>query len=188
VTVLFHFSENPSIEVFVPHVAPTSTDTKPFVWAVDETHAPSYWFPCPRVCCWTVRTNLLDGHAALLGLGAARRMHAIEAGWVARFRECKLFAYQFDTSTFDLKLGDAGYWVSQQDVRPQKWRAKECSTFNFLIGNRQTTVCDPSPKEVNRGGRCGQPWPSKSILPHWSECSNSNASAGVALTKRLAIG
>jgi hypothetical protein len=41
---LFHFSQDSTIELFVPHVARTSTETEPFVWAVDELHAPSYWF------------------------------------------------------------------------------------------------------------------------------------------------
>src|SRR5262245_517351 len=104
VTVLFHFSENPSIEVFVPHVAPTSNETDPFVWAIDESHAPSYWFPrdCPRACCWTPDDGLPDRGSALLGLGGARRMHAIEACWLDRFRACKLFAYQFDSSLFEM--------------------------------------------------------------------------------------
>jgi Family of unknown function (DUF6886) len=45
-------------------------------------------------------------------------MHAIEACWLDRFRECKLFAYQFDPSVFELKLADAGYWVARQAVHP----------------------------------------------------------------------
>ena len=119
-TVLFHFSENPSIEVFAPRVAPTSNEAEPLVWALDEAHAPSYWFPraCPRACCWTAEEQLLHRESALLGLGRARRMHAIEACWLDRFRDCKLFAYQFDSSLFELKLADAGYWVARQAVCP----------------------------------------------------------------------
>src|SRR5215471_919459 len=97
-STLLHFSENPSIDVFVPHVAPTSIEPEPFVWAVDEAHAPSYWFPrnCPRVCCWTHAAELGNAQTALLGLGGARRMHAIEACWFDSVRECKLFEYRFD--------------------------------------------------------------------------------------------
>ena len=43
-TVL-HFSEDPRIREFVPHVAPTSTNPEALVWAVDADRAPDYWFP-----------------------------------------------------------------------------------------------------------------------------------------------
>jgi hypothetical protein len=37
-SVLFHFSEDPAIEAFVPHV-PRSNPTQPAsVWAIDEDH------------------------------------------------------------------------------------------------------------------------------------------------------
>lgn len=51
---LLHFSEDPGIEVFHPHVAATSDNPEPLVWAIDEPHAPLYWFPrqCPRVTFW----------------------------------------------------------------------------------------------------------------------------------------
>src|SRR5262249_35971708 len=103
-----------------PHVVSTSAENEPFVWALDETHAPSYWFPrdCPRACCWTSEERLLDRGSPVLGLGGARRMHAIEACWLDRFRECNLFVYVFDSSPFELRLPDAGYWVSRQPVRP----------------------------------------------------------------------
>jgi hypothetical protein len=47
---VLHFSEDPSIARFVPHVAATAREPKPYVWAVDAEQAPSYWFPrqCPR--------------------------------------------------------------------------------------------------------------------------------------------
>jgi hypothetical protein len=49
-----HFSEDPGIGVFVPHVAATSRQDLPYVWAVDGDRAPAYWFPrrCPRVMAW----------------------------------------------------------------------------------------------------------------------------------------
>lgn len=120
-TTLLHFSEDPAIEVFVPRVAPTSIESEPFVWAVDEEHAPSYWFPrdCPRACCWTNETHPRKNQMAVLGLGSARRMHAIEACWLERLRQCRLFAYRFDPADFELKLGEAGYWVTRKEVRPQ---------------------------------------------------------------------
>jgi len=116
---LFHFSEDPNIELFVPHVAPTSAEREPFVWAVDEMHAPSYWFPrdCPRVCCWTT-----DSHSEranpLVALGGTRRLHALELGWVERFRHCQLFVYELDSAPFFSHVPDAGYWVARDNIVP----------------------------------------------------------------------
>ena len=52
--MLYHFSEDPAIERFVPHVPPTNPTEAPAVWAIDAEHAPLYWFPrdCPRVTAW----------------------------------------------------------------------------------------------------------------------------------------
>ncbi|HMH90098.1 MAG TPA: hypothetical protein VK586_03335 [Streptosporangiaceae bacterium] len=46
---VLHFSEDPSIIRFEPHVAPTATLRDPLVWAVDPARSPDYWFPrnCP---------------------------------------------------------------------------------------------------------------------------------------------
>lgn len=120
-TTLFHYSENPSIEVFDPRPAPVLNEAGEFVWAIDETHAPSYWFPrdCPRACCWTGDPELSIGHTPLLGLGGARRMHAIEMDWLERLRICRLFEYRFDASAFELKTPEAGYWVAREPVRPR---------------------------------------------------------------------
>ena len=51
---VLHFSEDPTITRFVPHVAATARQPEAYVWAVDSDHAPSYWFPrqCPRAMAW----------------------------------------------------------------------------------------------------------------------------------------
>lgn len=51
---LLHFSEDPSIRSFVPHVATTALQPEAYVWTVDALNSPCYWFPrqCPRVCSW----------------------------------------------------------------------------------------------------------------------------------------
>jgi hypothetical protein len=41
---LLHFSEDPSISEFHPHVAATARQSDPYVWAVDGTQAPAYRF------------------------------------------------------------------------------------------------------------------------------------------------
>jgi len=117
---LFHFSEDPHIARFVPQVAPTSDETEPLVWAIDEEHAPSYWFPrdCPRACCWQGAAPLTPAGAALLGTGSARRLHAMEGVWLDRFRTCRLYAYEFNAASFEPKHAVAGYWVARCEVEP----------------------------------------------------------------------
>ena len=118
---LYHFSESPGITIFRPHVAPTSNETEPLVWALDEEHAPSYWFPrdCPRACCWRLGTTPTpQAGTALLALGGAQRLHAIEGAWLQRVITCRLYAYEFDPSVFEPKIVEAGYWVARCDVRP----------------------------------------------------------------------
>lgn len=115
---LLHFSEDPNIAVFAPHVAPTSAEKDALVWAVDEAHQPSYWFPrdCPRACCWNNGTPLTDAGRALLG--TAGRMHAIEDVWLERVRACRLFVYRFDPKPFVLHDAPGGFWVSRETVTP----------------------------------------------------------------------
>lgn len=51
---VLHFSEDPVITRFVPHVAATAQQPEAYVWAVDHDRAPDYWFPrqCPRAPAW----------------------------------------------------------------------------------------------------------------------------------------
>jgi len=121
VGTLFHFSEDPTIDLFRPHVAVTASEIEPLVWALDQAHAPSYWFPrdCPRACCWAGETTTItESSAALLELGKTRRLHAIEDAWLQRVRMCRLFVYEFDSAHFEPKNSDAGYWVARCDVVP----------------------------------------------------------------------
>src|SRR3954451_4817105 len=51
---VYHFSEDPTITRFEPHVAATAQEPDAYVWAVDEARCPDYWFPrqCPRAMAW----------------------------------------------------------------------------------------------------------------------------------------
>ncbi|MBA2308744.1 MAG: hypothetical protein H0W01_05455 [Pseudonocardiales bacterium] len=49
--VFWHFSEDPTITEFVPRTGAPGAPDECLVWAIDDEHAPAYWFPrdCPRV-------------------------------------------------------------------------------------------------------------------------------------------
>lgn len=117
---LFHFSEDPNIKLFVPHVAATAQVEGARVWAIDEAHKSGYWFPrqCPRACCWIGDEPLTDAGRALIGLGGATRLHAIESGWLEHMRACQLYVYRFDPAPFVLDLPEAGFWCAREEVRP----------------------------------------------------------------------
>ncbi|GIM95750.1 DUF6886 family protein [Paractinoplanes toevensis] len=100
---VLHFSEDPTIERFAPHVAPTSAETTPYVWAVDARSAPSYWFPrqCPRAMAW-VREGTTDADRdRIIGPGGGERVHAIEYTWWDAMRTTRLYAYRFAAEAFE---------------------------------------------------------------------------------------
>jgi hypothetical protein len=114
---VLHFSEDPSIEVFEPHVAATARQPEAYVWAVDAARSPDYWFPrlCPRVLAWVTPTTT-PGDARLLGL--ARRVHLVQHDWLDAMRTAQLYAYRLPADTF-VPFGEfANAQVSTVPVRP----------------------------------------------------------------------
>ena len=103
---LFHFSEDPTIEVFHPQVAPTQQVEGAWVWAVDKARSPSYWFPrdCPRATWWPAG----DTNWQL-------RTHAIEWAWFDRFVACELYVYGMPPEPFR-KIED--FWRATETVTP----------------------------------------------------------------------
>src|SRR5262245_3514722 len=99
---LHHFSEDPDIALFHPHVAKTSSiQDEALVWAIDDWHAPMYYFPrdCPRACFWAgERTTALDRERWLHGL-APRLVIAVEASWIDRIRSAVLYRYELPSAT-----------------------------------------------------------------------------------------
>jgi hypothetical protein len=110
---LWHYSEDPAIERFVPHVPVTNPDQPPMVWTIDEVHAPLFWFPrdCPRITFWATDGTPPDR----LGATTATRVHAIEERWVERMQACDLFVYRFAVAGFAPWPGADGYWVSEDE-------------------------------------------------------------------------
>jgi hypothetical protein len=120
---VLHFSEDPTITRFVPHVAVTAQQPEPYVWAVDDGNAPSYWFPrdCPRGMAWVVPTTTAADRDRLLGPGGGERVHAVEYGWLEAIRTVRLYAYRFDARAFGPFPADSSRphaWVATEAVEP----------------------------------------------------------------------
>jgi hypothetical protein len=115
---VLHFSEDPTITHFVPHVPVVPSTPEPYVWAVDWPRCPDYWFPrdCPRVLAWPLPTTSADDRDRLLGPGGAR-LHAVEYGWLDAIRTVRLFAYRLPAATFT-RRGKGEAVVSTEAVTP----------------------------------------------------------------------
>jgi hypothetical protein len=118
--VLFHFSEDPAIARFVPHVPRTNPEHAPAVWAIDAAHAPLYWFPrdCPRVTAWP-RNHVEAADFRRAFATDAHRVHAIEAGWLDRMRTADVHRYEFDARDFSPWVSASGQWISHNIVEPR---------------------------------------------------------------------
>ncbi|MGW7532698.1 DUF6886 family protein [Amycolatopsis sp. NPDC054798] len=97
---VLHFSEEPGITRFVPHVAATARQPQPYVWAVDAARCPDYWFPrdCPRAMAWATPSTTDDDRARIIGTGD--RVHAVEYRWLDALRTAELFAYRLPAASF----------------------------------------------------------------------------------------
>lgn len=115
--LLHHFSEDPTIEVFEPHVPATNPTQAPAVWAIDADHAPLYWFPrdCPRVTVWP--SDDAELFRSTFGT-TAPRLHVMEFVWVERMASTQLHRYDFDASSFRPWADAEGQWIARSTVRP----------------------------------------------------------------------
>ncbi len=119
--VLYHFSEDPHITRFVPHVPRTNPSHPPAVWAIDAAHAPLYWFSrdCPRVTIWPHDVDDLPEFQARFAT-MATRLHAIESAWLEQMREAVLYRYEFAPDGFVPWADADGQWVSDRAVVPTR--------------------------------------------------------------------
>jgi hypothetical protein len=114
---LWHFSEDPSLGRFRPHVPATNPEAPPLVWAVDTRHAPMFWFPrdCPRGCIWPGPATTPEDRERFFGQSAAARVHVMESGWLPRLQACRLYGYRLPVEAFrPHEVG--GYWVADEPV------------------------------------------------------------------------
>jgi hypothetical protein len=76
-----------------------------------------FWFPrdCPRGCIWPTAATTTEDRERFFGQSAAARIHVMEAGWLRRMQECRLYAYQLLAGPFrPHEVG--GYWVVGEQV------------------------------------------------------------------------
>jgi hypothetical protein len=114
---LWHFSEDPSLDRFLPRAPGADPGARPLVWTVDTRHAPMFWFPrdCPRGCIWPTPATTAEDRERFFGQSAADRIHVMESGWLRRMQDCRLYAYRLPSGPFrPHEVG--GYWVADVPV------------------------------------------------------------------------
>lgn len=124
---LFHFSEDPAIEIFVPRRVQVPAKRAPgrgwlngpLVWAIDGWHQPMYLFPrnCPRILIWRTERTTARDYEQYWGKSSSRMIAFIERRWVAGLSSSSVCRYELPPESFEC-LDDAGMWVSRGTVRP----------------------------------------------------------------------
>ena len=116
--MLYHISEDSTIERFEPRLLPTAD--RPVVWAVSKERVRNYLLPrdCPRVTFFAGE-NITPGDRDRL-LGASAAVVAFESDWLARVRQARLYCYHLSSETFNCVDRCAGYWQSTEAVVPTK--------------------------------------------------------------------
>ncbi|WP_068774294.1 DUF6886 family protein [Paenibacillus sp. FJAT-26967] len=117
---LFHFSSEPDIKVFVPRVKANRTDMPPVVWAIDQEHAFTFYFPrnCPRIVYTRSGGINREDEARFFGLSCADKIITVETQWYKAIKESTIYRYTLPSASFQLFDKTAGYYISEQTVTP----------------------------------------------------------------------
>ena len=118
---LFHVSEEPNIDKFIPRI-PYRNDmnkSKGLVWALTERSLPNFLTPrnCPRVTYHAHKKTTQEDIAKFFS-SSSRHCVAIEHGWHPKMISTTLYIYEFSTSNFYLQDEPAGFYVSEHTELP----------------------------------------------------------------------
>jgi hypothetical protein len=127
VVPLFHFSDDPTIEAFVPRPVRVPSERPvgqewlngPLVWAVDELRQATYLFPrdCPRILLWLTEKTTEADRSTWWGDRQCRMIAHVEWAWLERIRTSNLYRYELPAATFEPLEGE-WMWVSREPVHP----------------------------------------------------------------------
>ncbi|MFD3273892.1 DUF6886 family protein [Paenibacillus dendritiformis] len=118
--MLYHFSEESDIKRFVPRENPNREGFPPVVWAIDEEHQFTYFFPrnCPRIVVRATPDMSEEDRERFFGQSLATTIITIESRWYARVTDCTIYRYSFEEDLFELYDETAGYYISSHTIIP----------------------------------------------------------------------
>ena len=148
---LYHFSEDPDIDVFVPRPVrvpverPAGSDWLggPLVWAIDEAHQAMYLFPrdCPRILLWATPESTSKDTKRWWRGSSHRTLAYVEKAWLERLQSATIYRYELPAESFE-DLHDAGMWVSKEVVEPLRMDALDSLVSKLEIHNVELRVVD----------------------------------------------
>ena len=149
--MLYHFSEDPTIQRFVPRPPLARPEVEPLVWAVESWTAPKYFFPrdCPRVCFWPAPTTSAADYERFFAYVDARMVTAIEAAWLERLRTTTLYRYLLPADGFETKPDEVGTYISRQTVVPLAVEAIGDLAAALLTARAELRIC-PTLRSLGR--------------------------------------
>jgi hypothetical protein len=117
---LFHFSEEDSIEIFRPRVKENRKDMPPVVWAIDEAHEFTFYFPreCPRIVYSRSDHITEEDDHKFFGLTSANIVITVETHWYGNIKNATLYKYHLPSDSFQLFDVFAGYYISTDPIVP----------------------------------------------------------------------
>jgi hypothetical protein len=117
---LFHFSEDSSIDIFVPRVKANRRNMPPVVWAIDDAHAFTFYFPrnCPRIVYSRAEGVTEEDNDTFFGITSSDIVITVETHWYERIISTTIYRYQLPVEHFQLFDETAGYYISTQTVKP----------------------------------------------------------------------
>ncbi|WCF05771.1 hypothetical protein NDS46_15350 [Paenibacillus thiaminolyticus] len=128
--MLYHFSEEPGIKRFAPRENQNREGFPPVVWAIDEEHQFTYFFPrnCPRIVIRAAPDMSKEDREQFFGHSLANTIITIESRWYARVADCTIYRYAFEEDLFELYDKTAGYYISPHTIIPEG-----CTPVNRLV-------------------------------------------------------
>lgn len=116
---VYQFSEDGTLRRFAPHVPPSNPSHPPAVWAIDEEHAPLYWFPrdVPRISVWAYTPEQQRILTDRFGT-EAHRICAAEQHHLDEIRGARIYRYAFDARRFRPWDQADGQYVTPEVVHP----------------------------------------------------------------------
>jgi hypothetical protein len=118
---IFHISETPGIEFFVPKPSPSHYEAleQPVVFAIGEKLLHNYLLPrdCPRVCCYASEQSSLADRDQYLCRDKPYKVF-VQMDWLDIIKNTTLYGYEFDLQNFRLLDQIADYYVSAEKEKP----------------------------------------------------------------------
>ena len=119
--MLYHISEESNIKVFIPRKSEIYKDLPPVVWAIDKEHVVNYYFPrdCPRIIYRYSDIITEEDKIKFFQNTVSKTIITVEKKWYDVIIKTILFKYIFEENEFKLLDSIAGYYISENEIRPK---------------------------------------------------------------------